>query len=266
MDWEKQDNELRVLMDGAGFLPEGETWDAEEGWKKMQQKGQPAHGKKSPVWLRLAAAACFAGLVGSGFWYVQKNDSNARTDKESVKRSVSQPALTGKNLGELKTEPEYQQVPDSSKQINETAQKASVAENTVIANHGEVKVSIRKDFKGGSNLTEIKPENNNIDEALVINETDKKSETEIALTEQTLQTETIPQAIAVVTAPVKKNKPRVIHYNQLSGKQTTSPPLFVQTKKPYPEWDGFAMQSVSNPKESPFQLKIDISPAPKKSL
>jgi hypothetical protein len=204
--------------------------------------------------------------VGSGLWYVYKNDSNTQPDKESVKRPVSQPALTGNDLGELKTEPEYQRIPDSSKQINETAQKASVAENTVIENHSEVNVGGQKVFKGGSNLTEIKPENNNSDEALVINETDKKSETEIALTEQTLQTETIPQTVAVVPDPVKKNKPRVIHYNQLSGKQTTSPPVFVQTKKPYPEWDGFAMQSVSNPKGTPFQLKIDISPAPKKSL
>ena len=265
MDWEKQDNELRKLMEGSSFLPEGEDWNTHNGWKKLQQKKEPEQRKIMPVWLRLTAAACVAGLLGVGFWYLQKSNSIAQTDDTLVKQHEPQPFEREPSVKLLKAEREFANLEASSQPENDNV--LTILDDRFTDSKqklsGQV-IEIKKD--AGLRMIEKRNEMDSPGDELTPAVPDKPTDSKI-ITEVTEIAElNLSSSLAVVPAPAKKSNPRVIHYNQLNGLKSTPPPVFAQTKKSYAEWDGFAQQSVSNPKEPPFQLKIDISPSPKKSL
>jgi hypothetical protein len=265
MDWEKQDNELRKLMEGSSFLPEGEEWNTHSGWENLQQLKQAEKPKGMPVWLRLAAAACVAGLLGGGFWYLQKSNSIAQADDTFVKKHEPQPLEREPSVELLKAEREFANLEAPSQLENDIVLTISEDKFTDSKQKlsGQV-IEIKKD--AGLSMIEKRNvmDSPGIELTLTVpdNPGDSKINTEVTeITEPDLSS-----SLAVVPASAKKSKPRVIHYNQLNGLKSTPPPVFAQTKKSYAEWDGFALQSLSNPKEPPFQLKIDISPSPKKSL
>ncbi len=267
MDWEKQDNELRKLMQGPDFLPDSENWDANGAWQKLMGKKQPAKQRIAPIWMRWAAAACVVGLLGMGYWILQTNHKSIQPDGETGRQNVVQPnGLVEQKISE----------PDSKKQLPSIS---TLNENTAGIKNETAKVenskskNIEKDNankpKGKPGSVELNKDVTAGNEKNLLSTSDKLSN--IADPEKQALTVIIPAepeplSIAVVPAPVAKPKIRVVHYNQLSGNQSTSPPVFVQTKKNQSEWEGLALQAATTRKEPTFQLKIDISPAPKKSL
>lgn len=266
MDWEKQDNELRSLMAGTDFLPDGENWNVQERWNKLQQKKQPAKRKRIPVWVRLAAAACAVGLFGGGIWYIQSSHSFTKSGEEFVKQGSNQSVEPAKNINAKGTIPGSENLQETTREISDMLQPTPPYGVTGNERFIDGQTAIQHDKNAGSKRGEHNNQSVTQEKALVNETTDTKYDTGFAVVEPVLPEEVIPQTIVVVPAPALKSKPRVVHYNQLSGMQSTPPPAFVLTKKSYAEMDAFAMQPLSNQKEPPFQLKIDISPAPKKSL
>lgn len=266
MEWEKQDNELRSLMAGTDFLPDGEYWNAEEGWKKLQQKKQPKRQKMIPVWLRLTAAACVVGLLGGGIWYIQSTNSLTKSGKEFAHQGSNQAMEPVKKRDGIKvvsgTEHLTGQAQDNNEVVHSKPQSGITGNKNFIERQTVTQQDRKVGFKTGENRDPIET----AEEGLAVELPAIKSGTKIEVVGPILPNELIPQTIVVVPAPTLKSKPRVVHYNQLGGMQSTPPPAFVLTKKSYAEMDAFAMQPLSNQKEPPFLLKIDISPAPKKSL
>jgi hypothetical protein len=266
MDWEKQDNELRSLMASSDFLPDGENWNAKEGWKKLQQKKQPAQRKRIPVWVRLAAAACAVGFCGGGIWYIQSTNSLTKSGKELVHQGSNPSMKTAKKRDGIKvvsgTEPLTGQAQNNNEVVHTKHQSGITGNENFIERQTVIQQDRKVGFKTGENRDTIET----AEDGLAVELPAIKSGTKIDVVGPILPNELIPQTIVVVPAPTLKSKPRVVHYNQLGGMQSTPPPAFVLTKKSYAEIDAFAMQPLSNQKEPPFQLKIDISPAPKKSL
>lgn len=266
MDWEKQDNELRRLLEGDSFLPENETWNAKESWKKLQQKKQPVKRRMMPVWLRLSAAACVAGMLGVGIWYFQaagpfsaQGEALVNMDKSAtIKSEESKENVKAQTLPEI--------VPASTRareeQVHSAAGGKHVAAIKSPAKPGFQQHGTNTVFNGEKtkNTTQL-PEPGTATAAI-----EKQPGTGVSSGVQSEPAAVMPDALSVLPAPVKKSRPRVVHYNQLSGIQSTPPPAFVQTKKNNSEWEGLVVQSATNQTDKPFQLKIDISPAHKKSL
>jgi hypothetical protein len=266
MDWEKQDNELRSLMAGTDFLPDGEKWHAQEGWKKLQQKKQPAQRKRIPVWVRLAATACAVGFFGGGLWFIQSTNSVTNSREEFVKQGSNQSVEPAKNIHAKGTIPGSENLPGQVQESNKIVHTNTQPGITGNENFNEGHTVLQTDIKAGLNGGENKDPIETAEDGLVVELPAIESGAKIETVEPIMPDKSIPQTIVVVPAPALKSKPRVVHYNQLGGMQSTPPPAFVLTKKSYAEMDAFSMQPLSNQKEPPFQLKIDISPAPKKSL
>ena len=266
MDWEKQDNELRSLMAGADFLPDGENWNAQEAWKKFQKRKQPTQRKRIPVWVQLASAACAVGLFGGGIWYMQSNNSFTKSGKEFTHQGNNQSMKTAKKIDGIKMILGSDNLPGQVQESNKVVHTNTQPGITGNDNFSERKTVIQQDRKAGFKTGENRDIVETAEDDLAVELPAIKSGTMIEVVGPILPNELIPQTIVVVAAPALKSKPRVVHYNQLGGMQSTPPPAFVLTKKSYAEMDAFAMQPLSNQKEPPFQLKIDISPAPKKSL
>ncbi len=261
MDWEKQDNELRNLMEGSGFLPDSEAWDDHLMWKKLQQKRQSVRRRYLPVSFRLAAAACISGLIGIGLWTIISSSFFTKDEAKAFKK-VPAKSLVGN--GEAK--------PSGKSKINENlsldpSEAKAVSKPPV---PGKTQVKYEKNFpkkpddlmlvqKGTTIETEgqVNPEtpleNNGALTAGII---------EPAISNGSPKIEPQPTG----TPPAQAVKLRVVHYNMLNANTGTPPPVFVKKRKPEPEWD-YVVGRASEPSTHPSpQLKIDISPAPKKTL
>jgi hypothetical protein len=261
MDWEKQDNEIRRLMEGAGFLPDAEIWDESLTWKRLQRKRQGAKRRYPPVIVRLAAAACVAGLLGMGLWILIKSspfiESEANTFKKIVVKSSA-----------IKEKPE----PSSKKDIDGNLRMETNATLAVTGSSAPGKTLIIKEKNspkepddlmvvqtgqsfdaGKTGNPEIPVENSGAVAGVKI---------EPATTSISPKTE--PQSTG--TVPAKVVGLRVVHYNMLNGNTGTPPPVFVKTRKPEPEWEYVAGRATEASTFPSPQLIIDISPTPKKSL
>ena len=265
MDWEKQDNELRSLMASSDFLPDGENWNAKEGWKKLQQKKHQPKRKSAVIWLRWSAAACVIGLLGTGIWWMQQNNSG-----EVENEGIAQ-------VKNVKT-------PVSNERIISAPVEKTLANNVKIQNiklEGEITATEAPGTRGKTafhkkKITKIIDLNGSSpstleSEAAASNfkkESGKNPETAISVTPDYTppESEAMAQTFAMVPAPKKPIKQRVVHYNQLVGAPSTSPPVFVQSKKQENEWESIVLQGSGNRKDPMFHLKINISSTPKKSL
>jgi cytoskeletal protein RodZ len=257
MDWEKQDNELRKLMDDADFLPDGERFDSAASWKKMQEKNNPSQKKIFAPWMRMAVAACIVGLLGLLIWRVQiQNDFTpadpvVNTNKANTKNVPQIPsalqALSIDSHQQKNASNEIESLASPSFQRLESKQKET--EKSVIGtaekNIAQQDVLIPETQK---NIPAIKPDT----------PTETSNATAIALPIETSNT--------AATAAPKKPALRVVHYNDLKGNFSTPPPVFVQTKKSDNEWQQLVLQNAASSREHPLSIKIDINPAPKKSL
>ncbi len=262
MDWEKQDNELRKLMDGADFLPEEERWNAVAGWKKLQQKKQPSKKGLSGYWMQLTAAACIVGMLGFGLWWMQEDNSKTETDIFVQNKNID-------NKNDIN-------IDKIEKAQNNSSISGKVETGNITNNFSKETTSLSKEIN--------KDNHSKIHKAYVKNprEDTIKQDDEIVLFygNENEMNNGFNKANAVVIAPeapsktpdvasavpVKKPKMKVIHYNELNGMHATSPPVFVLTKKSDIEWENLAVQNAPTQKLYPYSLKIDISPAPKKSL
>jgi hypothetical protein len=264
MDWERQDNELRKLMDGADFLPEGESWNAVDGWKKLQQKRIPSKKRMLGFGTQLAAAASVVGILGFGLWWLQQDNAANRINDVVGNTEV-------KNSIGVKVE----SIEQSNIQQNLTNSDNTANQNIKNSFNREAQ-ALKNDLKQKNNRNISKSLVNSIPESKMLdhiedervaaiergNEMDKNSGDAVATTPLTQDSK--PEMASI--AAVKKPKIRVVHYNELNGMQATAPPVFVLTKKSEMEWDNLAVQSATNQRSQPYSLKIDISPAPKKSL
>lgn len=257
MDWEKQDNELRKLVDGADFLPDGERFDSAASWKKMQEKNRPSQKKIFAPWMRMAVAACIVGLLGLLVWRVQiQNDFTpadpvVKNNKKTTKnvppiQSTQQASATDTNQhttasteNKTFTSPSFR-IPASKQKETEPPVIGTVEKN--MAQH-DVLIT-----EGQKNIPVIIPDNH----------TQPANATASALP--------IDMPNTAATAAPKKPTLRVVHYNDLKGNFSTPPPVFVQTKKSDNEWQQLVLQNAASSREHPLSIKIDINPAPKKSL
>jgi len=265
MDWEKQDNELRKLMDGSEFLPDGELWDAGETWKKLQHNNQPLKANRRIVWLRLATAACVVGLLGIGLvWFQRKNllvnpvNNVVKTKEEKGSQKGGNDEFLDSNKNQVETQstsgaiiplPENRNT-NTANAIREKNEKHSIlpGNNKEIEDLSKEAV-VSTNIEGSANAIAINE---------VAENTGKGALAEVTATEAEMQT--------FAMAPAKVKKIKVIHYNELKGNRSTPPPGFAMIKKSPFEWESIAMQAPSSAKETSFQLKIELSPAPKKSL
>lgn len=261
MDWEKQDNELRQLMDGADFLPEEERWNAVAGWKKLQKKRQPFKKGLSGYWMQLTAAACLVGMLGFGLWWMQednplteadivvqnKNDNTVYGNKVEISEQVNTQLNTSISIYPEKENSTNNFSTQNSLIRNEKKQKGNKhIQQTIIENPTE-SITVQKDetvIIAGNEYGKVNNEN--------------------VVVEAPAAPANIPDIASIV--PMKKPKMKVIHYNELNGKHATAPPVFVLTKKSETEWENLAVQNATTQRSQPYSLKIDISPAPKKSL
>lgn len=267
MDWEKQDNELRQLMEGHAFLPDQETWNATAAWKKLRQKQNKVAKRPVPVWIRLSVAACLAGLLGLAGWYLLSRqfspgpveavagkgnaDKKQRVD-QSVLGEIAQPSVKpdkGKNM-QQSIGPEA----TGGSMVKVKSQgKEQEAHNRIQNREGlhKTMATIPADtFVTSRAVAAVIPNT----AVIVPTPADNTAENNPATSG------------AMVAAPDKKPKTRVVHFNQLGSAQPAVVPVYAQTKKLFFEPGSLLVQSSQNPAEQSFQLKIDISPAPKKSL
>jgi hypothetical protein len=265
MDWEKQDNELRKLMDGSDFLPEGELWDAGETWKKMQRNNQPLKANRRIIWLRLATAACVVGLLGIGLVWFQRGNHVTKPLIElvtKVEENGSKAGIQAKVMDSIKNQVENPSpsgaiipLPENRNTNTANAVREKNEKHSILPGNNKVDEELSKEAVA---FTNIEGSAN----AIVINEvaenTGKGTLPEVTATEAEIKT--------LALAPVKVKKIMVIHYNELKGNRTAPPPGFALIKKSPFEWESIAMQAPSTPNEPSFQLKIELSPAPKKSL
>jgi Tfp pilus assembly protein PilE len=264
MDWEKQDNELRQLMDGADFLPDEERWNAVDGWRKLQQKRQPAKKGLSGYWKQLAAAASVVGILGFGLWWMQQenavNRMNDVVDNTHVRNTIGG-KMEAIEQSNVQQKPVFSDIPEKQSIKNNFNKETQALKN-------EVKQKSNNNISQFTvnSVPESKIMHHKDDESVAAieskNEMDKNSGDAVAATPSA--TDSKPEMTSI--AAVKKPKLRVVHYNELNGMQATAPPVFVLTKKSEMEWENLAVQNTTNQRSQPYSLKIDISPAPKKSL
>ncbi|WP_416440515.1 hypothetical protein [Phnomibacter sp. MR] len=265
MDWEKQDNELRKLMDGADFLPDGERFDSAASWKKMQEKNKPSQKKIVDPWMRMAAAACIVGLLGLLLWRVA-----LRNDSEPANPMVKTEKADTKNAQQIPSTIQALSI-DSNLQKNASNETASFASSSFQRLESKQKETVQPLLVTTTN--EMAQHDFSIPDVPqntpVIN---PNSQPETAIhtdAKNTIATtNTLPQepSTTAAIAPNKKPALRVVHYNDLKGNFSTPPPVFVQTKKSDIEWQQLVLQNAVSSREHPLSIKIDIHPAPKKSL
>lgn len=263
MDWEKQDNEFRQLMDGAGFLPDEERWNAVDGWKKLQQKKQPAKKGLVGYWKHLAAAASVVGILGFGLWWLQQDNAANRMD--DVVKNTEVKNTIGVKVEANQQSSVQQNLTNFDNTANQNIKNSFNKEIPALKN--EVKQNVERDRL--QSLVNSVPESKILlhKEDEVLAEIESKNEVDKYIGNAVVIT-TEPEIKPAITsvAAVKKPKIRVVHYNVLIGMHATAPPVFVLTKKSEMDWENLAVQSTTTQRPQPYALKIDISPAPKKSL
>lgn len=252
MEWEKQDNELRKLMENADFLPDGEKWDAAYAWHKFRTEKEGA-AKQKKRWLPLATAACAAAMFGLFFWWSMPfsgSNNISTTKKVAVPKAViavQQPITTAPVLNNNQSE-----------------------KNTITAAVAKTNASTSPRSSTNSQQWEVVEK---VDDSAAL----VKANSLFAVT--AAQPELINPAFttSVPEGPItntnqpqvtvaKKPAIRVIHYNSLNSSSPVVPPVFVQLTRSASQWNMQEMQPVENAKHPAVMLKIDLSPVPKKSL
>jgi hypothetical protein len=264
MDWEKQDNELRQLMDGADFLPDEERWNAVDGWRKLQQKRVPSKKRMLGLWKQLAAAASVVGILGFGLWWLQME--NAANRMNDVVNNTEVRNTIGVKVESIDQNNVQQNLMNSDITANQNIKNRFNKETQALKNNVKQKGNKYISQSLVNSIPESKMLQHKGDEVVVAMESKNEMEennVNPAVTTTSAQ-DSKPEMASI--AAVKKPKIRVVHYNELNGMQATAPPVFVLTKKSEMEWENLAVQSATNQRSQPYSLKIDISPAPKKSL
>lgn len=252
MEWEKQDNELRKLMDNDDFLPDGEKWDAAYAWHKFR-KAKEGAAKQKKRWQPLAAAACAAALVGLFFWWLMpySGSNNISTAKKVAVPKAVLPVQQAITIAPVlnNTESEKNTITVAVAKTNASAAPRSLTNNQ----QWEVveKVDDSAALVIANSLiavTAAQPE--------LINPAFTTSVPEGPL----------PNTNQAQVTVMKKPAIRVIHYNSLNSSSPVVPPVFVQLTRSASQWNMQEMLPAENAKHPAVMLKIDLSPVPKKSL
>lgn len=252
MDWEKQDNELRKLMQGTDFLPESENWNASKSWQQLLDL---KHGtaKRKWRWLPLAVAACAAVLIGIFFWWPAPNTGPS----DSVKaEEMTVPAL---NEG-------WQ--PTSRAQQADSSTIGEKSEMEVISTDNQLTTPTRLLVKqeptavvprvidsGASAIT-----------SSVASSATSQPETVHLTSTALVQQNPLPAADQPPLMVTKRPALKVVHYNSLNSINAVAPPVFVQLGRFESKWQTQESPESADAKQPLAALKIDLSPVPKKSL
>jgi hypothetical protein len=264
MDWEKQDNEIRKLIqESDDFLPDTEAWDQTESWNNLKQKMKPQRNMIAFSIMRYAAAACFIVAISYfGFKYISNDGSRQIVVERN--NSVANPAEINKHpLEEIDIERK-----ESVLELVDSYTKNKV-ENSIL--------SIQKDGKaidnnGGYEKIESVPKEvhpivvtNDVLLPEVIREMNADKLLTAGLTENELNKQMEEVQVAVSTA---KPRMRVVHYNHLNQSNSITPPGFAKGSKTDEQLSAVAMQNkaVTFRNENPLQIRIELTPQIKKSL
>ena len=252
MDWEKQDNELRKLMEGNDFLPDGENWNASKSWQQLRE-AKEGTTKNKRRWLPLAAAACAAALVGLFFWWSVPNvvSNEVATTKQVAVPAKAEGAKLPKPATDIadKTESEKTEVAVVVTKNKTSTPAGSSPNKKQLEVIGKVNDSAGS-VKENSLVTVSIPQPELINPAAAT-----------LVPERPLPNTNQPQVTVA-----KKPAIKVIHYNSLNSSSPVAPPVFVKLTKSESRWQMQELQEPANTKQSAVMLKIDLSPAPKKPL
>jgi hypothetical protein len=252
MDWGKQDNELRKLLEGNDFLPEGENWDAINAWNKFLDTKQEAN-KNRRRWLPLVAAACVAALAGLFFWLSVPNVvQNDITTKEpvvvpSAAKGATQPMVT--EPGSENTTIEEAEAEVAALNNGASASSPSLIKNKKLPVIEKVNETAGLDKANSVVTVSVAPPE-------MVNPTSP------ALVQTGSEINTSQPQVTVAKKPTIK----VVHYNTLNNSSPITPPVFVKLTRSESKWQMQELQDPANAKQPEVLLKIDLSPVPKKSL
>lgn len=264
MDWEKQDNELRKLMQESGdFLPEDEHWHKEASWQKIKQAKEPERMVIHFGMLRYAAAACIICLI-SFFLIKYSLRPGSQPMEVAASKVVVVPEENANrqaiNLGD---------VPIKNEENNPVNKQVIVAENTLAATKekkvdSKPKIINDKSTKETTDLVRIVESEK---ELQTQNIGSSNPESLVAKVEhQSVLPETVEKAKKDYAST--KKQMRVVHYNQLSQGNAITPPGFVKQNKLDETWPSIAIQNKAdnNPNRNPLMFKIELTSQAKKSL
>jgi hypothetical protein len=264
MDWEKQDNELRKLMqDSVDFLPEDERWNKNTSWQKIKQAKEPER-KVIPVGLlRYAAAACLIiGISFLGIKYSLRPDiapRQVKANKEIVVPVESANTQTT-DLVDVPINDEANKL-DSNQVIVENITLSTTIDDKI---NNDAKSVHEKLMQKPNNFVKMRESSNDL-----LAQKEEISNPENLVSKAVSEVALPKLADEVENDVVATKKPmRVIHYNHLSQSSTISPPGFVKQNKLDDTWPAIAQQNKAdnNPKDNPLMFKIELTPQTKKSL
>jgi hypothetical protein len=259
MDWEKQDNEIRKLLEEENFLPEGDVFDERRTWQKLSTAMMPKATFFHARFIRIAIAACLVGVIS---FFALRFNAKHHTKKDPV---VKENTMDNNEESEALlsfTEPSA---------INEHDSRLSVEKIDL-----EQKEPYGKYVKDRTDMGIKKTNMHQYKEDIIAEHTEKSA---IDITEK-VYTETIemdaPLNKEVATAQHEISKPvpamtgkiRVVHYNELNRNKTIAPPGFVKSNKSEELLNAFTVMNPlpKNQYENAFQIKIELTPQVKKSL
>lgn len=254
MAWEKQDNELRKLLEQDDFLPNGEEWDAESGWKKMENSRLSENKKKSIFFIRTAIAACIIALLGLGIWVTLFNYKTGEEAQASENMAI-QPKKTIKESIPISPKPKVEE-----QSISSPTPKEYIVTNEFIN-------PVKKHFETAQKREKIDLPNEI--PIVAANEKDPidKINTEPLIVLKSPDTNSAKQGAEITANPTAeiaaavphKKKIRVIHLNQLQGGQSSSAPAFYLTKRSELSAPSYALNTTKAPEPS-IQLTIILKP------
>lgn len=263
MDWEKQDNELRKLMEGSDFLPESENWNGAEKWQSFTRKKRLLQGREIKHHWIWAVAACLVGMLGFTFYFRVVNPLQTTPlhlvleTKPEAKASENQSEAVPLQAGEIVLGSEKSAVPNAS-----VLRVNPVNMNSVAGNKGLPKENMPNETP----LTKHAPLT---EEPISVVAAKTENQVSPVVTDAIGNMEAatpISNEPLVAVNSAKKPKIKVVHFNELHGKPPFTPPLFVQSKKEIQAMDGGPWQPLENRRDAFMSIRIDMSSSPKKSF
>jgi hypothetical protein len=257
MDWQKQDNEIRKLMEEGDFLPEGEAFDERRTWQKLNAALRPKAKVFGNRFIRITAAACLLGAVS--FLGIKFNTIHNR-NQEMIKAKIM--VESKENEGLLSVEI------DAATNFKESG---LVPEKLIFENK-EMNTLVLKEIKREkikeTNLIQFDTTKLTENEEKLVIDVAENKQIELTQKDASLETEnaTAKQEVNKPVQPITA-KVRVVHYNELNRNNTITPPGFAKSHKSEELLNALVLMnpSLKNQNET-LQIKIELTPQLKKSL
>lgn len=258
MDWQKQDNEIRNLMKGEDFLPEGDVFDERRTWQKLNAIMRPKEKVFGSRFIRIAAAAC---LLGSVSFFVMKFNSRQNRSEEMVKGNSMVESKEKEGLVSVEVN-----APTDLKESGLVPEKLIFEKKEINTPVGRV---IKRAQIKETNLVALEVTNLVENSNQVVMEVVEKKQTEITQKDAPLEVEsaTTKQEVNKSAQPTTA-KVRVVHYNELNRNNPLTPPGFAKSNKSEEMLNALVLMNplLKNQNETAFQIKIELTPQVKKSL